>query len=265
MGVAAGPAVRHGADVLRLRRGAGNWPFPEPGLVALGKNHILLLDWEAKIYLTNTPLRWADVAAGTYDDNEVIPQARRIKAYGGTVMLGIDHEMDLSRADHGTPEEYVAMYRHIRQVFAQEGVHNVVWTWVPTGDVWCENGPLTKRFYPGNAYVDWVGFDPYNYSYCTNQPWHTFSQTLDMFYTWTAANGMGSKPLLVQEYGTVYDESNSAASNAWNTGIPTALAKHPRIKAVVRGDSDTNCRLRIDSGAGMVDSFKAAGRAVPRP
>ena len=219
----------------------GNWPFPEPGLVALGKNHILLLDWEAKIYLTNTPLRWADVAAGTYDDTEVIPQARRIKAYGGTVMLRIDHEMDLSRADHGTPEEYVAMYRHIRQVFAQEGVHNVVWTWVPTGDVWYENGPLTKRFYPGNTYVDWVGFDPYNYSYCTNQPWHTFSQTLDMFYAWTAANGMGSKPLLVQEYGTVYDESNrprrtpgtpesrppspsTRESRPWSAGTPTPTA-----------------------------------------
>jgi hypothetical protein len=243
----------------------GNWPFPEPGLVALGKNHILLLDWEAKIYLTNTPLRWADVAAGRYDDSEVIPQARRIKAYGGTVMLGIDHEMDLSQAEHGAPEDYVAMYRHLREVFAQEGVHNVVWTWVPTGNVWYENGPLTKRLYPGNDYVDWVGFDPYNYSYCSGQPWHTFGQTLDKFYAWTAANGMGSKPLLVQEFGTVYDEANQAASTAWNTGIPDALAKHPRIKAVVRWDSDTNCQLRIDSGLGMVDSFKAAGLAVPRP
>ena len=234
-------------------------------MVTLGKDHVLLMDWETKVYRTDTFLTWADVAAGAYDATEVIPQAQRIKAYGGMVMLGIDHEMDLSYPDHGSPAEYVAMYRHLHDVFAREGVTNVVWTWVPTGDVGYGNGPLTLQFYPGDGYVDWIGFDPYNFAGCSNQPWRSFSQTLDTFYDWTAANGLGSKPLLAQEFGTTYDPADPAASTAWSAGIPAALAAHPRIKAVVRWDADTACTLRIDSGRGMVESFKSAGLAVPRP
>ena len=118
---------------------------------------------------------------------------------------------------------------------------------------------------PGRRLRGLDGFDPYNFAGCSNQPWRSFSQTLDTFYDWTAANGLGSKPLLAQEFGTTYDPADPAASTAWSAGIPAALAAHPRIKAVVRWDADTECTLRIDSGRGMVESFKSAGLAVPRP
>ncbi|WP_369812823.1 glycosyl hydrolase [Kineosporia sp. R_H_3] len=178
-------------------------------------------------------------------------------------MLGLDHEMDLSYAKHGTAAEYRAAYKHLRAVFAAQGVDNVVWTWVTSGYVAYGNGPHVKSFYPGDAYVDWIGYDPYNFNTCHKSGWETFDQTVKGFYDWSAANGLGSKPLLVQEYGMHYGDN--AKSRQWYRDIDDVLRKRTRIKALVRWDSDTSCTLRIDNGTGMVAEFKAAGLAVDRP
>jgi hypothetical protein len=243
------------------RNGPG-W-FPDAAMQNLGQSRILLLDWESRNFATGANYRWADIAAGRYDASVVVPSARRVKAYGRKVMLGLDHEMDLSYAKHGTAAEYRAAYKHLRSVFAAQGVDNVVWTWVTSGYVAYGNGPHVKSFYPGDAYVDWIGYDPYNFNTCHKSGWETFDQTVKGFYDWSAANGLGNKPLLLQEYGMHHGDD--AKSRQWYRDIDDVLRKRTRIKALVRWDSDTSCTLRIDSGAGMVAEFRAAGLAVDRP
>lgn len=243
----------------------GPGQFPDRPMGALGDSRILLFDWESKIYSTGRMLRWADIAAGKYDESVVVPQARRIKAYSRTVMLGLDHEMDLTHADHGTAAEYRAMYRHVREVFEKQGVRNVVWTWVTSGYLGEGNDERILSMYPGSDLVDWIGYDPYNFHTCHDTGWKTFETTVDRFYDWSASHGLGNKPLLIQEYGTRFDTSDPEASRQWYEDIPGVLAERPRIKAIVRWDSDTSCTLRIDNGPGMVEAFAAASRAVARP
>ncbi len=239
--------------------------FPDRQMTQLSQDRIPLYDWETRDYVKGTNLRWADVAAGKYDASVVIPQAQRLKAYGKPVMLGIDHEMDISYPQHGSPAEYRAMYRHIHDVFAAQGVGNVVWVWTVTG--WIGNrSDLVKSFYPGNDLVDWIGYDPYNFNKCHGNGWRTFEETISGFYRWSDANGLGSKPLLLQEYGLTPDLANVAASQQWYRDIPSVLKRYPRLKALVRWDSDiSNCTLRIDAGQGMREAFKQAGLAIPRP
>jgi hypothetical protein len=62
-----------------------------------------------------------------------------------------------------------------------------------------------------------------------------------------------------------FDPDDPAASSRWYRDISMVLPRYPRLKALVRWDSDTDCELRIDNGPGMVDAFRAAGLAVPRP
>jgi hypothetical protein len=238
--------------------------FPDTSMAKLGKERILLFDWETKIYSSGAMLRWANVASGKYDSSVIIPQAKRIKAYGKTVMLGLDHEMDLTYASHGTPAEYKAMYRHVRSVFAAQGVRNVVWTWVTSGYLGEGNDKRILSLYPGDSQVDWIGYDPYNFNSCHDSAWKTFTATVSRFYDWTASHGLGNKPLIIQEYGTHYD-GNSSQAVKWYRDIPSVLASRRRIKAVVRWDSDTSCTLRIDSGPGVLAAFTAAGRSVSRP
>jgi Glycosyl hydrolase family 26 len=239
--------------------------FPDRQMTQLSQDRIPLYDWETRDYVAGTYLRWADIAAGTYDNSVVIPEAQRLKAYGKPVMLGLDHEMDISYAKHGSPAEYRAMYRHIHDVFAAQGVHNVVWVWDVTGWLGSNRGDLVKSFYPGDDLVDWIGYDPYNSGKCNGGGWKTFEQTISTFYRWTAANGLSSKPLLLQEYGLTPDPADPAASQQWYRDIPSVLQRYPRLKALVRWDSDTGCTLRIDAGPGMLDAFKQAGLAIPRP
>lgn len=241
----------------------GPGQFPDTPMRNLGTERILLIDWESRNFKTGANYRWADIAAGRYDATVVVPQAKRLKAYGKKVMLGLDHEMDLSYAKHGTAAEYKAAFKHIRSVFAAQGVDNVVWTWVTSGYVGYGNGPKVKSFYPGDAHVDWIGYDPYNFYTCHDSGWETFDQTVKGFYDWSAANGLGNKPLLLQEYGTTWGGATRTAQ--WYRDIDDVLRKRTRIKALVRWDSDTSCTLRIDAGSGAVAEFAAAGRAIDRP
>jgi hypothetical protein len=245
------------------RNGPGR--FPDRAMSQLSQDRVPLYDWETRDYVAGTYLRWADVAAGKYDRSVVIPQAQRLKAYGKPVMLGLDHEMDISYPKHGSPAEYRAMYRHIRDVFAAQGVSNVVWVWAVTGWLGSNRGGLVKSFYPGDDLVDWVGYDPYNSGRCKGGGWKTFEQTISTFYRWTESNGLGSKPLLLQEYGLTPDPADTAASQQWYRDIPSVLQRYPRLKALVRWDSDTDCTLRIDAGQGMLEAFKQAGLAIRRP
>jgi Glycosyl hydrolase family 26 len=245
------------------RNGPGR--FPDPPMTQLSEDRIPLYDWETRDYAAGTYLRWADVAAGRYDDSVVIPQAQRLKAYGKPVMLSLDHEMDISYPRHGSAADYRAMYRHVRDVFAAQGVHNVVWVWDVTGWLGGDRGALVKSFYPGDDLVDWIGYDQYNSGMCKGGGWKTFEQTISKFYQWSEANGLGSKPLMLQEYGLTPDPADVAASQQWYRDIPSVLQRYPRLKALVRWDSDTGCTLRIDAGEGMLQAFKQAGLAMPRP
>ena len=243
----------------------GPGQFPDTSMRALGDKRIPLYSWETRDFRSGAHHRWADVAAGKFDASVIVPQAQRLKAYGRTVMLGLDHEQDLTHAKHGTAAEYRAMYRHVREVFAAQGVTNVVWVWATSGYLGDGTGAHVKSFYPGDDLVDWIGYDPYNFNSCHKGPWKTFEKTISRFYTWSAQNGLGNKPLLLQEYGLRADPNDSAKSQQWYRDIPSVLPRYPRLKALVRWDSDTSCPLRIDSQPGMASAFRDAGLGVQRP
>jgi beta-mannanase len=60
-----------------------------------------------------------------------------------------------------SPQDFIHAWRHLHDVFDQEGAGNVKWVFNPnvsfTGSVAIEN------FWPGADYVDWLGVDGYNW------------------------------------------------------------------------------------------------------
>jgi len=64
------------------------------------------------------------------------------------------------------PERYIAAYRHVHDLTAPRAP-NIIWVWNASSRNW----PLAtdqawnsyNNYYPGDAYVDWIGLDMYNF------------------------------------------------------------------------------------------------------
>jgi fibronectin type 3 domain-containing protein len=239
---------------------SGSGAFPDASEQALAASgHVLLDDWAPKIFSTGVKLQWGDIAAGNYDASVIDPEAQRIKAYGKPIMLSFDHEMDARVGVTGTAAQYVAAYQHIENQFNALGVTNVIWVWTTTG--YSGRYSMFNSLYPGNAYVDWIGYDPYNFGTCQNSggATKTFQQTVDPMYQWLESNGYGDKPFILPEYGTVPNPSDSSAAAAWYNSVPSVLATHPNLKALVQWDDSVgNCNTTL-SQPGELAAFTQAG------
>jgi hypothetical protein len=241
--------------------GSGQFPDKYERELGADGSRTLYFAWTSKAWATGTAASWASIAAGDYDQSVILPAAQRIKAWGHTVFIDFDHEMDgRTRTTSGTPAEYVAAHRHIHDVFEAAGVTNVVWAWVPTGTM--ANRDLIRAMYPGDAYVDWVGYDPYNFYTCNGSRWQTPTESLQPFYDWLSANITSDKPILLGEYGTVSDANDPARARQWYADLPAALESMPRIRALMQWSSSTSttCDFRLTQDPQALDGFRTAGR-----
>ncbi|SDQ32812.1 glycoside hydrolase family 26 protein [Thermostaphylospora chromogena] len=224
----------------------------------IGRERLLLLGWESERWELGDNIPWATIASGRLDKEIIDPQAKRIKKYGKPVLIGFDGEMEL-REDSGTPADYVAAYRHIVDRFRKLGVDNVAWVWAVTG--YLDYSKRWKAFYPGDDYVDWISYDPYNFAHCRNAPWRSFEETVRPAYNWFIRNGFGHKPFILSEYGTESDPDRPKARGEWYKDVPRTLKKMPNIKAVLQWNAvdSEGCDFTL-TGPGVLDSFAQAGK-----
>lgn len=120
----------------------------------------------------------------------------------------------------GSAAQFVAAWRHVHDVFSQQDVRTVVWVWMTEG--YLPNERTIAALYPGNAYVDWVGYDPYNFFTCHNTAWQSFSQTVDPFYRRLIASHF-RKPIVLAEYGSAADRADPGREASRYRGIVPAL------------------------------------------
>ncbi len=124
----------------------------------------LILSWWPR-KRDRTWIRWADIAAGLYDD-VIAERAAGLKAFGSHVFFSFNHEPEddkdtATEKKAGTPAEFVAAFQHIHDRFEAAGVTNV--SYVPilmASSIKSGNGDL---YYPGADFVDFVGVDGYNW------------------------------------------------------------------------------------------------------
>ena len=201
--------------------------FPSPfdrHVVASGST--LLLSWAG----TDT----SAIAAGRYDAM-VRQRALALKALGKPVLLRWRWEMDRPnlQAEIGSPEGYVAAWRHLRSVFAAAGARNVGWVWCPLA-----GGFDTGRapaYYPGDAQVDWLCADVY-----AGDPSVPFRRIADSFLGWAARH---DRPIIFAEVGT--QRVGTGARATWLRQAADWIQDFPQVKAFVYFDSDVDRDGRI--------------------
>jgi mannan endo-1,4-beta-mannosidase len=106
------------------------------------------------------------IATGKYD-GYLSSYAEAVRAYQHPVILSFGHEMNGSWSSwgytHTSPQAFVAAWRHIVTLFRTLGVTNVTWLWTVNiiNDTRQGRIPSPAPWWPGAAYVNWVGIDGY--------------------------------------------------------------------------------------------------------
>ncbi len=256
------------------------------------RNHgsIPLFSWSSRDYVNYDPnFRSSVVTSGVYD-SYIRQFALDAKAWGHPFFLRFDWEMNgwwypWAEGKQGTgtaiyngnhPGDYVAMWRHVHDIFTQVGATNVTW-------VWCINQmsntsvgqhPPIDQIYPGDDYVDWTGMDNYNrYS-----GWESFntintgSGTTWMLNTYQSLLDIApSKPIMLAEFGSKEDANDDQRKADWLTDALTVQlpANFPKIKAAIyfnwnttTDPTDPDSSVVIESSAAAQMAF-AAGIASP--
>jgi mannan endo-1,4-beta-mannosidase len=135
---------------------------------------------------------WA-MAAGD-DDSYLRTFADSVRDFGHPVVIGFGHEMNANwypwGYGHVPPRTFVAAWRHVVTLFRSQGADNVTWLWTIQADEG-GTGPI-RSWWPGAAYVTWVGIDGYYY-YPANTFATVFGPTIAQVRAFTG------KPVLLSE------------------------------------------------------------------
>jgi len=164
----------------------------------------------------------AQVAAGALD-GYITAWARAAKAWGHPFFLRFDWEMNGSWfpwgvGRHGnTAADYVAMWRHVHDIFTSVGATNVTWVWCPDADP-TDSFANLATLYPGNRYVDWTCLDGYN----EGRPWTSFAREFGSTYEKITGPIAPSKPVFIGEVASTTRGSRSKAR--WIIGMFGDLA-----------------------------------------
>ena len=243
-------------------------PFPGSAVNAIAKRgattivSLELWEWHGKrkgSYLSA-------IVDGTYDD-WLREWARAAKADGRRVLLRFGFEFNGNWFTwSGDPKAYVAAWRHAHALFDAVGADNVEWVWAPNV-VSC---PPTQendmhRYYPGDAYVDWVGVDGYNFG-DHHDKWHKWTSFADVFSDILTDFGKryADKPVMITEFGCAPGKPRQRAQ--WIRAAHAELQRWPQVKAAVwfnydkRREGEPNWRVDVTP-----ESLRAFNETFAKP
>jgi len=268
----------------------GSWPRAEEQDVA-AKGRMMCLS--LKNNLSSGQIKYNTIASGGAD-SYIDQWATKLKAYSGPkpIYLTLNHEVNASDktsyASSSTlsvvQSEYRAAVQHWVTRMKNQGVtrSDVLFGYILTITGY-PSIAVSDGWYPGNAYMDWVGVDGYNWYPCKpSTKWRLF----DTIYSpWKAFHDSGhvasDKQWLICEIGCqeedAYDaragsyecsgfQANPSTAKAdWFTNARNCLKgasgfpDYSFVDAVMYYDSPTVYNWWIDTRPGSLSAFAAWG------
>jgi beta-mannanase len=188
-----------------------------------------------------------DIINGSWD-SYIRARGAEFAAVGAPIMVRWGHEFNGNWYPWGivnnnsNPALYVSAYRHVHDLVVAAGATNVQWVWCfGNGSVPVASFNDPAQSYPGDAYVDWVGIDGYNWGFGpswdpSGNHWTTFESMFASAYA-TARAIAPRRPVMIGEVGSSEDGGNKAQ---WINDMSTALqsGRYPDLKMVVYFDQD---------------------------
>lgn len=234
--------------------------FPPGPTTAIREGYAPLLTWEYSRYrAADRAYNYAAINAGTHDT--CIRDFARGAAAGGTVYLRPFHEMNGDwygwsvAANGNTPASHVAAWRRVVDIFRAEGANNVKFVWCPNVRFSGDAGPYAN-YYPGDAYVDYLCLDGYNWGSANGSPWQSFDQIYRSSYNEITALP-SSDPVIIGEYASNTGLGDKAQ---WINDMRATVKSgaYPRLKVLTSFNQDRdNATWQVDSSQAVLDAYKA--------
>ncbi|HET7574511.1 MAG TPA: glycosyl hydrolase, partial [Solirubrobacterales bacterium] len=185
--------------------------------------------WEPFSYSgKDFPLR--KIQRGRFDPY-IRESANAARRWGRPLLVRFAHEMNGDWYPWGRGVEgnnsyrFRAVWKRVVGIFRKRGADNVQWVWAPNVNT---GGELPfQDLYPGDAWVDWVGFDGFNWA--ERGEWNSFTEIVDNTYEELAE--LTAKPMIVSETGSSEDGGDKAAWIA--SALGREIPRMPRIRALV--------------------------------
>ena len=251
-----------------------NWdsPFPDTDVTWFRNNGYALLLSVKSERRNHTFVEWRDIAnaqPGSALHNEIVTWANRIKSLGTHVYFTFNHEPETSLNSSGQGADFIAAWRKVVTVFRGQGVTNADYLWIMTAYSFkARDRRRAVDWYPGEAYIDYMGADAYNWYNCrpgTSNPWNSLEQLLNPMRLF--AQGKTIKGLMVPEWASTEDSAQPGRKAQWFADA-RALFKKPGwegFKAVLyynKSSKYPNCRWFVDSSQASLTAFSAMANDV---
>lgn len=217
---------------------------------------------------TNGCIFWQDVVNGVYD-SQLTTQATYLATLGPMIVRLLP-EMNKSHqsciydvdpvADPVTAgSEFQQLWQHVYSVVHPIAT-NVQWDFSPGADAFndAQGNPVNiwTDFYPGDAYVDWIGSQIYNDG-TTSKNIDTYPKFLN-FYSQAVLRG---KPLILSETGAIEIAVTPDPQQKWCYSISqTFRYSFPAVKALVWFDVNATGGDYLLGGNGEVGFANMAAK-----
>ncbi len=199
------------------------------------------------LQLALQPLEGLDVVQ---DDAYLRGLARDAAAAGIPIFLRFANEMNGNWVPwFTTPETYIAKFRIVANVFKEEAPDNVAIVWSP--DRASEH--TIQDYYPGDAYVDWVGISLYSIYNPANDPLKQGEDRSSHIEKFKAIYEMYAdrKPVFISEGAVSYmypeklQDKTAWAVYKTREFYATLPMLFPKVKGVYWFDSNSDATSRV--------------------
>ncbi len=239
-------------------------PFPTVAVTKLKRiGAVPVIGWEPWRWDKKKTITLFDINAGKYD-GYIRDFAIRCGKWGHPVFIRWAHEMNV---EQGYPwsvgkngkdgQIYVSAYRRIVRIFRKQKAFNAIWVWAPNREsVPAEEWNSMENAYPGDAYVDVIGIDGFNWGvkYWWSG-WLSFEQIFAKPVRELSKNHPG-KPIIIAEMGCA---ETGGDKGEWLKEMAAALKKMP-IRGIVYFDQSKECPWALDSNDKSSEAFRNIAR-----
>lgn len=222
----------------------------------------LIMSWNAA-RSNGTFAKWADIAAGVYDA-DIDAKAAALSAFGAPLVFVFNHEPNngnnATGETAGTPAEFQAAFRYIHDRFNADGVTNVSFGLVLMA-ISFRQAADADLWYPGDAYVDILGADGYNWYGCNgfaSSPWANVRDIFTPFHEYGIAH---NKAMIAAEWASGEDPLDPNRKAQWIRDGAATWKSWPEIKGVSWFNTGTNpgCPRYVDTTPESLAAFAEIG------